>query len=107
MIHLACYRFSGGQLTGFTALFGVGPIGVVMTEPAIQTRELRKNYGDVQALDGLDLTVDRGEFFSTAVSWTVLLGRLPVDEVALDVVGTLVDDRNPRVAEHTGDTVLQ
>src|SRR6056297_688701 len=34
-----------------------------MTEPAIRTRELRKRYGDVQALDGLDLTVDRGEFF--------------------------------------------
>ncbi|MFC6756323.1 MULTISPECIES: ATP-binding cassette domain-containing protein [Haloarcula] len=34
-----------------------------MTELAIRTRELRKNYGDVQALDGLDLTVDRGEFF--------------------------------------------
>jgi len=34
-----------------------------MTEPAIRTRDLHKNYGDVQALDGLDLTVDRGEFF--------------------------------------------
>ena len=34
-----------------------------MTEPAIYTRDLRKSYDDVQALDGLDLTVDRGEFF--------------------------------------------
>jgi ABC-2 type transport system ATP-binding protein len=31
--------------------------------PAIRTDELRKSYGDVQALDGLSLTVEDGEFF--------------------------------------------
>jgi len=30
-------------------------------EPAVQARGLRKAYGEVQALDGLDLTVQRGE----------------------------------------------
>ncbi|MEA5388262.1 ABC transporter ATP-binding protein [Haloarculaceae archaeon H-GB11] len=30
---------------------------------AIRVRDLRKNYGDVQALDGLSLTVEEGEFF--------------------------------------------
>ena len=30
---------------------------------AIRTRNLRKEYGDVRALDGLDLSVDSGEFF--------------------------------------------
>ncbi|WP_372480084.1 ATP-binding cassette domain-containing protein [Halomicrobium sp. HM KBTZ05] len=34
-----------------------------MTAPAIRTRELTKRYGDVQALDGLSLTVESGEFF--------------------------------------------
>jgi len=34
-----------------------------MTDPAIRARNLEKRYGDVTALDGLDLTVDRGEFF--------------------------------------------
>jgi ABC-2 type transport system ATP-binding protein len=34
-----------------------------MTAPAIDVRELRKSYGDVQALDGLSLTVESGEFF--------------------------------------------
>ncbi|MFC7019868.1 MULTISPECIES: ABC transporter ATP-binding protein [Haloarcula] len=34
-----------------------------MTAPAIRARELVKRYGDVTALDGLDLTVERGEFF--------------------------------------------
>jgi ABC-2 type transport system ATP-binding protein len=30
-------------------------------EPAIRVRDLRKSYGDVRALDGVDLTVRRGE----------------------------------------------
>jgi len=30
---------------------------------AIEVHELRKSYGDVQALDGLSLSVDEGEFF--------------------------------------------
>ena len=34
-----------------------------MTAPAIRARDLTKRYGDVQALDGLSLTVDSGEFF--------------------------------------------
>ena len=36
---------------------------VTMTAPAIRVRDLRKSYGDVQALDGLSLTVEAGEFF--------------------------------------------
>ncbi|WP_311170680.1 ABC transporter ATP-binding protein [Halobellus ordinarius] len=32
-------------------------------ESAIQTRDLRKSYGDVEALDGIDLTVPSGSFF--------------------------------------------
>ena len=32
-------------------------------EAAIRVRDLTKSYGDVQALDGLSLTVDAGEFF--------------------------------------------
>ena len=34
-----------------------------MTAPAIDVEDLRKRYGDVQALDGLSLTVESGEFF--------------------------------------------
>ncbi len=34
-----------------------------MTTPAISVSDLRKSYGDVQALAGLDLTVESGEFF--------------------------------------------
>jgi len=35
-----------------------------MTSPAIEVRGLRKSYGDRAAVDGLDLTVDRGEVFA-------------------------------------------
>ena len=31
--------------------------------PAIQVTDLGKRFGDVQALDGVDLAVDQGEFF--------------------------------------------
>ncbi|MCU4741128.1 ABC transporter ATP-binding protein [Natronoglomus mannanivorans] len=31
--------------------------------PAIETRDLRKEYGELQALSGLSLTVEEGEFF--------------------------------------------
>lgn len=34
-----------------------------MSKPMIQTEELTKHYGDVKAVDGLDLTVDEGEIF--------------------------------------------
>jgi putative spermidine/putrescine transport system ATP-binding protein len=33
-------------------------------EPAVRVRGLRKNYGSVTALDGVDLTIGRGEFFT-------------------------------------------
>jgi ABC-2 type transport system ATP-binding protein len=35
-----------------------------MAEPVIQVRGLRKSYQDVQAVRGLDLTVERGEVFA-------------------------------------------
>ncbi|ELZ60978.1 MULTISPECIES: ABC transporter ATP-binding protein [Halorubrum] len=34
-----------------------------MTDPAIETNELTKQFGDVTAVDGIDLTVERGEIF--------------------------------------------
>jgi ABC-2 type transport system ATP-binding protein len=35
-----------------------------MAEPVIQVRGLRKSYGDVEAVRGIDLAVDRGEVFA-------------------------------------------
>src|SRR5688572_5114554 len=35
-----------------------------MTDPAIEVRGLRKSYGAVEAVRGIDLTVERGEIFA-------------------------------------------
>ncbi|WP_062209506.1 ABC transporter ATP-binding protein [Demequina oxidasica] len=35
-----------------------------MTDPAITVRDLRKTYGDLNAVDGLDLTIETGEIFA-------------------------------------------
>ena len=35
-----------------------------MSEPAVVARGLRKRYGEVEALRGIDLTVARGEIFA-------------------------------------------
>ena len=35
-----------------------------VADPAIVVAELRKSYGDVEAVAGIDLTVDAGEVFA-------------------------------------------
>jgi ABC-2 type transport system ATP-binding protein len=35
----------------------------VQADPAVETTRLRKNYGDVQALRGVDLRVETGSIF--------------------------------------------
>ena len=35
-----------------------------MGDPAIVVADLRKSYGDVEAVAGIDLTVDAGEVFA-------------------------------------------
>jgi putative spermidine/putrescine transport system ATP-binding protein len=36
----------------------------VIDAPDIRLRSLRKHYGDIAAVDGVDLDVGRGEFFT-------------------------------------------
>jgi ABC-type Fe3+/spermidine/putrescine transport system ATPase subunit len=35
-----------------------------VTEPIVQIEGLTKRYGAVQAVDGVDLTIERGELFA-------------------------------------------
>ncbi|GIS71714.1 MAG: hypothetical protein CM1200mP10_12910 [Candidatus Neomarinimicrobiota bacterium] len=35
-----------------------------MKTPAVEIRGLKKSFEDVQALDGIDLTINQGKFFS-------------------------------------------
>ena len=68
--------------------------------PAIHTADLVKTYGDVRALDGLDLTVEAGEFFG-------LLGPNGAGKTTL--INTLVGlvRRDSGVAEVFGHDVTE
>jgi len=78
--------------------------------PAIDARELRKAYGDVQALDGLSFTVEAGEFFgllgpngagkTTFINTLVGLARL--DGGRAEVFGHDVQREYRRVRDRIG-----
>jgi ABC-2 type transport system ATP-binding protein len=81
-----------------------------MTAPAIRIRDLQKRYGDVQALDGLELTVDRGEFFgllgpngagkTTLIN--TLVGLVQSDGGTAEVFGFDVEDDYREVRDRIG-----
>jgi len=83
---------------------------MVMTDPAIRTGDLRKRYGDVQALDGLDLTVDRGEFFGLlgpngagkTTFINTLVGLVHKDSGTAEVFGFDVEDDYREVRDRIG-----
>ncbi|NIB99549.1 ABC transporter ATP-binding protein [Halobacterium sp. R2-5] len=62
----------------------------------IEAASLRKAYGDVQAVDGLGLTVDRGEVYGflgpngagKTTTIEILTGQLRPDAGSVDVLGT-------------------
>jgi ABC-2 type transport system ATP-binding protein len=68
--------------------------------PAITTQGLAKHYGDVVALDGLDLTVEQGEVFGflgpngagKSTTIRLLLGLIRPTAGAADVLGVPVSD---------------
>jgi ABC-2 type transport system ATP-binding protein len=77
---------------------------------AIHARDLHKSYGDVRALDGLSVTVDRGEFFgllgpngagkTTFINTLVGLARL--DGGRAEVFGFDVRDQYREVRDRIG-----
>jgi ABC-2 type transport system ATP-binding protein len=78
--------------------------------PAIDADDLRKSYGDVQALDGLSFTVDAGEFFgllgpngagkTTFINTLVGLARL--DSGRAEVFGSDVQAQYREVRDRIG-----
>jgi ABC-2 type transport system ATP-binding protein len=83
---------------------------VASSEPAIETRGLRKSYGDVEALGGVDLRVDAGMVFgllgpngagkTTAVR--ILTTLLQPDEGTASVAGFDVAREPAQVRQHIG-----
>jgi ABC-2 type transport system ATP-binding protein len=81
-----------------------------LTDPAVETTRLRKSYGDVQALRGVDLHVEAGTVFgllgpngagkTTAVR--ILTTLLPPDEGSASVAGFDVVRDAAKVREQIG-----
>jgi ABC-2 type transport system ATP-binding protein len=83
-------------------------------EPAVRVRGLRKAYGDVQAVDGIDLTVRRGEVLAVlgpngagkTTTVEILEGHRRADAGEVDVLGHDPAQRERAFRERIG-IVLQ
>ena len=79
-------------------------------EPAIRADDLRKGYGDVQALDGLTFEVDRGEFFGLlgpngagkTTFINTLVGLARKDSGTVEVFGFDVEDEYRQARDRIG-----
>jgi ABC-2 type transport system ATP-binding protein len=86
----------------------------VRDEPAVQVRGLRKAYGDVQAVDGVDLTVQRGEVLAVlgpngagkTTTVEILEGHRRADQGTVSVLGFDPAKRERKFLERIG-IVLQ
>ena len=75
-----------------------------MTNTPIQVTEVTKRFGDVQALDGISLSVARGEMFGLighngagkSTLFKLMLGLIPVTSGAIRVHDTLTGDSDFR-----------
>ncbi|WP_419994995.1 ABC transporter ATP-binding protein [Streptomyces boninensis] len=77
---------------------------------AIQAKGLRKRYGDVRAVDGVGLTVERGEFFGIlgpngagkTTTLEILEGLRRPDEGSAELLGLSSWPRNPELLKRIG-----
>ncbi|MHB9288063.1 ABC transporter ATP-binding protein [Halobacteriales archaeon Cl-PHB] len=78
-----------------------------MSDPAVRVANLRKRYGDVQALDGVDFTVERGEIFGLvgpngagkSTTLRILATLLAPGAGTVEVAGANVEDSPNDVRE--------
>jgi len=78
--------------------------------PALLVRDLRKSYGDVVAVDGLDLDVQRGECFGLlgpngagkTTTIEICEGLLAADSGTVEVLGQSWADDPPELKERLG-----
>jgi len=89
------------------------PNGVSEIERVIQTRGLRRRFGDNVVLDGLDLEVRRGEVFGflgpngsgKTTTIRLLLGLLRPDEGEIELFGQTVNSQRPAILARVGAMV--
>jgi ABC-2 type transport system ATP-binding protein len=78
--------------------------------PAVACRSLAKSFGDVRAVDGLDLTVERGECFGLlgpngagkTTTIEILEGLLPADAGDVEILGTTYAQDQRALRERIG-----
>src|SRR5215469_6856381 len=66
-----------------------------MSSPAILVRGLKKSYGSVAAVDGVDLEIPRGSFFGflgpngagKSTTIRILTGLAPADSGSVEILG--------------------
>ena len=76
----------------------------------IKTTSLTKHFGDVRALDGLDLTVDQGEIFGflgpngagKSTTIRILLDLIRPTSGSVEVLGCQLDDTGPELRGRIG-----
>ncbi len=85
-------------------------VSVIMTQYAIQTRNLRKHFGDVKAVDGVDLEIERGQIFALlgpngagkSTMIYALVGVLRADAGDIRILGSQIPDEKLKVLKRVG-----
>src|SRR6476646_4107229 len=80
------------------------------SSPAISVRDLRKNYGNKAAVDGLSLTVPRGCFFGflgpngagKSTTIRMLTGLIPPTSGSIELLGMSMPDQGLEIKKRVG-----
>ncbi|HJT87737.1 MAG TPA: ABC transporter ATP-binding protein [Bryobacteraceae bacterium] len=81
-----------------------------MSPPAILVRALRKSYGSIAAVDGVDLEVPRGSFFGflgpngagKSTTIRILTGLIPADSGSVEILGLRLPDDELAIKQRIG-----
>lgn len=81
-----------------------------MTSAAIWVRDLKKSYGSVPAVDGVDLEVPRGSFFGflgpngagKSTTIRILTGLIPADSGTVEILGRRLPEDELEIKKRIG-----
>jgi ABC-2 type transport system ATP-binding protein len=83
---------------------------VTMSTPAILVRDLKKVYGSMAAVDGVDLEVPRGSFFGflgpngagKSTTIRMLTGLIPADSGSIELLGYRLPEQDLEIKKRIG-----
>ena len=87
-----------------------GPMEPIQGEPVLRAHGLRKRFEDTQAVDGISITLDRGERVGIVgpngagktTTLLMLLGAIEPDEGTIDLVGNRLPGDRSSAMQHVG-----